>query len=200
MSRAPRNYALCSVEECGKPANRVGAGLCEAHYARVRRHGSTDRVSRVKPGSLVHTAGYLLIRAPGHSLDRGGGRVYEHRAVFFEAHGEGPFACHWCRNEITWDDLHVDHVNESVTDNSLSNLVASCAICNQARGLEKMRRTKRLQSTRRYTAHGKTMCIAEWSRELGISRNAIEFRIKAGWPIEKVFSPRIGLSGPKSRQ
>lgn len=63
-----------------------------------------------------------------------------------------------------------------------------------------MRRTMRENSDRRYTAHGKTMCLNEWADYLGISRNSIEYRLKAGWDINKVFSPRIGNSGPPSRK
>ena len=42
------------------------------------------------------------------------------------------------------------------------------------------------------------MCLNEWADYLGISRNSIEYRLKAGWDISKVFSPRIGNSGPPS--
>ncbi|WP_218621719.1 hypothetical protein [Citrobacter freundii] len=63
-----------------------------------------------------------------------------------------------------------------------------------------MRKTMRENSDRRYTAHGKTMCLNEWADYLGISRNSIEYRLKAGWDISMVFSPRIGNSGPPSRK
>ncbi|ELY5904665.1 hypothetical protein SNN60_000852 [Cronobacter sakazakii] len=44
------------------------------------------------------------------------------------------------------------------------------------------------------------MCLSEWAEYLGISRNSIEYRLKAGWDINKVFSPRIGNSGPPSKK
>jgi hypothetical protein len=196
---ARKHRTSCSVAGCEKPASRVGAGLCEMHYMRVRRHGDTDKVNRVKSGLLEHTGGYLLAYAPDHPLSRNRGRVYEHRAVFYAEKGEGPFRCHWCARVVTWDDMHVDHLNDDVKDNRPGNLVASCPRCNQRRGLWKMAKVHRESSGRRYSAHGKTMCLSEWSRETGVTRAALEFRLRAGWPSEKVFGPRVGRSGPPSK-
>ncbi|WP_252318306.1 MULTISPECIES: hypothetical protein [Symbiopectobacterium] len=44
------------------------------------------------------------------------------------------------------------------------------------------------------------MCLNEWADYLGISPSSIEYRLNAGWDINKVFSPRIGNSGPPSRK
>lgn len=52
---------------------------------------------------------------------------------------------------------------------------------------------------KQYTANGKTMCLSEWARDLGISRESIVYRINAGWEIDKVFSGRVGKTGPKSK-
>ncbi|ANI05477.1 hypothetical protein A210_23455 [Pseudomonas putida SJTE-1] len=192
--------ALCCVPGCLAVANRKGARMCEKHYTRQRRTGTTDQVSRVKSGLLTNAYGYKLAHSPDHPLRRQSNRVYEHRIVYHAHHGDGPFACHWCSAQVTWDDMHVDHLNDRTDDNRPDNLVASCARCNQKRGLPKMTRTHQLKSDRRYTAHGKTMCLSEWSRHLSISRAAIEYRLKAGWRHEDVFSPRKGRSGPPSRR
>ena len=192
--------AICSVAGCFSMANRKGAGLCEKHYMRQRRHGSTDKAVVVKPGLLTHTHGYKQAYAPEHPLrTANSNRVYEHRVVYHAHHGDGPFACHWCSGVVTWDDMHIDHLNDIKDDNNPDNLVASCPICNQKRGFDKMAMTHRLKSERRYTAHGKTMCLIEWARYLNLSRNAIEYRLHAGWKIDDVFSPRKGRSGPPSR-
>ncbi len=199
--RHEKTYAECSVDGCDLDANRIGAGLCEKHYMRKRRHGSTDHLDSVKPGPLEHSGGYLLVYAPGHPLCRGSAsRIYEHRKVFYDKNGEGPFSCNWCGITVTWDDMHVDHLNAVVDDNRISNLVASCPPCNVKRGVEKMRSTMRKRSNRRYTAHGLTMCLSEWSRHLGISVASIEWRMNNGWPLDKALSPRIGRSGPPSRK
>lgn len=39
---------------------------------------------------------------------------------------------------------------------------------------------------------GKTMCLADWSRSLGMKKNSIRARLKKGWSIEKALTtPRI---------
>lgn len=186
----------CSVDGCSMAASRVGAAMCEKHYMRLRRTGQTDKVDRVMPGSLLHSGGYLVAHAPDHPLRRSSNRVYEHRIVYHAAHGDGPFSCHWCGVCVTWGDMHVDHLDAVVTNNSVGNLVASCPTCNQKRGLDEMRATSRAKA-KQYTAHGKTMCMSEWSRTLGISRASIKWRLSNGWNAEDAFTPRRGNSGPQ---
>ncbi|HBE9178719.1 TPA: HNH endonuclease [Serratia fonticola] len=191
---------ICEVDGCGLFVRSLNSPYCEKHYMRVRRHGSTDKLTTRKAGKLEHSGGYLLVYAPEHPLAGNSSRVYEHRKVYYDTHGAGPFRCHWCRKPIHWGDLHIDHLDDCKTNNNPSNLAASCAVCNQKRGRGKMTATMREKSHRRYTAHGKTMCLNEWADYLGISRNSIEYRLGAGWDISRVFSPRIGNSGPPSRK
>ena len=193
-------HAACIVDGCELSVRSRNSHYCEKHYMRVRRHGTTEKLSTRKDGKLEHTGGYLLVYAPDHPLACGSPRVYEHRKVYYDKHGAGPFRCHWCAKTVGWDTLHIDHLDDCKTNNEPDNLVPSCPVCNQKRGVDKMRRTMRENSDRRYTAHGKTMCLNEWADYLGISRNSIEYRLKAGWDISKVFSPRIGNSGPPSRK
>lgn len=50
---------------------------------------------------------------------------------------------------------------------------------------------EQFQNTRRtvkVTHDGRTMCLAEWSREIGISSNALKNRIARGYPEEEIFS------------
>lgn len=188
----------CSIHGCKKSATRKSATLCEMHYARIRRNGISDRLP-VNTEPIKHTSGYVLVYAPNHPLSTGTTpRIYEHRFVYYNEYGNGPFDCYWCKKIVGWHNMHVDHLNAIVDDNRINNLVASCPTCNQARGQEKMRMTQRNNSIRRYTAHGMTMCIAEWAAYLGLSRNSLEYRINAGWDFNKVFSARIGASGKKS--
>ncbi|CAL8476416.1 HNH endonuclease [Caballeronia sp. S22] len=190
---------ICTVEGCGKRSRSASAKYCEMHYYRLRRNGRLQLLPRVVPPRLTaHTAGYQLLYAPHHSLAGGQPRVYEHRAVYHAHHGEGPFDCHWCAKRVTWADMHVDHLNAIVDDNRIDNLVASCPACNVKRGLDKMRRTCK-QRGRLLSSRGMTMCLADWSRYLGISRAAIEARLKKGWSVHDALMPRLGRSGPRSK-
>ena len=38
------------------------------------------------------------------------------------------------------------------------------------------------------TYNGKTQSIAEWSRELGLAKTTIPWRLKEKWPLEQVLS------------
>jgi hypothetical protein len=48
---------------------------------------------------------------------------------------------------------------------------------------------------------GRTQTLAQWSRELGLSRVTLADRLDAGWPVEKAFGPsrRYRTSGARGR-
>lgn len=79
---------------------------------------------------------------PRHPLADIRGNVYEHRWILFSKIGPGVHSCHWCGAEVRWASqtgakaglLQADHVNGDKYDNSPSNLVASCHLCNTRRG------------------------------------------------------------------
>lgn len=187
----------CSVEGCGKVAANLSCGYCDAHYARLRR---TGRLELSVPAQIVdHSHGYKLLYAPGHPLSPASmqSRIYEHRAVYYATHGEGPFNCYHCGVEVTWSDMHVDHLNDQRDDNSVANLAASCPACNQQRGRWKMKRTLRARQSHHITWNGRTQSLPEWAEEIGISRQAFKNRLSAGWPIDRVMTEPRGRSGPK---
>lgn len=128
---AKARAGVCRVHKCASPATRVGAGLCEKHYGRIRRIGTTDLVPRVE---IMLSAGYRIVKAPDHPLVQGNGWLGEHRAVAYEKYGPGPHACHWCGTDHDWPDLVVDHLNEQKADNRPENLVVACNPCNRMRG------------------------------------------------------------------
>jgi hypothetical protein len=43
------------------------------------------------------------------------------------------------------------------------------------------------RTTKLVTFDGRTMCVAEWARESGVSRNLILYRLAAGWPVERAL-------------
>lgn len=122
----------CEVDGCPNFRTTRRAKYCETHWYRLRRTGTTDdRVLKL----LYNTSnGYMRRRAPDHPLANSGGTVLEHRYVYFNAHGEGPFECHWCGTEVTWATVHIDHLDDNKKHNAEDNLVASCELCNTRRG------------------------------------------------------------------
>ncbi|GEM_PF-2801377 len=130
-SKAKKNSGLCTVHKCTNPAVRVGHGLCEKHYDRVRRVGSTELAPRVV---LKSRSGYTLVKDPGHPLSNANGWLAQHRVVAYEKYGAGDHPCHWCGVVLPWPDIVIDHLNEVKTDNAHDNLVVACSPCNRMRG------------------------------------------------------------------
>lgn len=133
------NGGQCSREGCEKTAKSTS--LCSMHYSRFIRGGTYDR-RKTRRKLYVQSDGYLVENNPSHPLAQKNGDVYQHRRVYYDEHGEGPFLCKWCGVEVTWTTLNIDHLNDCKNDNKLSNLAATCGPCNTARGLHKTRATK----------------------------------------------------------
>ena len=49
-------------------------------------------------------------------------------------------------------------------------------------------RPARISSREPLTFNGETMTIAQWSRNLGLAKTTIPWRIKQGWPMEQVLT------------
>ena len=184
---------LCTVDGCSLKARSQSSPYCEKHYMRMYRNGVLERLNVATP--RPHSGGYVLIPANGHPLAKGRSHVYEHRAVYYDAHGEGPFACHWCGSEVTWESLHIDHVDDCKTNNQIGNLVASCAICNQARGSWKSPAAWRKKHG--IKAFGIVLTASEWQRITGAGRTAIKKRIENGWSSEDAITYMGATTGPK---
>ena len=186
----------CATLGCEKKANRRGAGLCEGCYMRLRRKGTTDY--RSLPYRLDQSAGYVWLREPGHPLSDSRGLVYEHRYVYYKAHGRGPFKCHWCGRDLDWGFMVVDHLDDNKSNNNIENLVPSCDKCNTGRGTWKMVKARREQWTR-ITFDGITKNLSEWARERGLSRSALQWRLDH-WPVERVMAEGRGVTGPRAER
>lgn len=197
QSHRDSTFVQCKVDGCDNAASRTGKTLCEMHYYRKRRSGSFDLVDP-KRGPITHSNGYVLIYAPAHPLGTTSCRQYEHRIVYYDAHGDGPFSCHWCGAQVTWGDMHVDHVNAVRNDNRLGNLVASCPRCNQDRGIEKMRKTTRSKA-RSISLRGRTLSVPQWADVIGISVVSLYWRLDNGWSEERAVTTPRGKTGPRGR-
>lgn len=185
----------CKVEGCSSLPTRPKWGVCEKHHARFRRSGGYGLIPPKE--RYVHSGGYIIVRDSECKLSRNG-VVYEHRKVFYEKNGDGPFGCNWCGSEVTWGNLHIDHLDGVKDNNDISNLVASCALCNQARGREKMITAIREKSGRFLTYKGETLTCNEWAKKVGISRTTIMNRLdNIGMSVEEAFEKPVGKTGPK---
>ena len=195
LQARPR-HEVCSVAGCGERVRTSGSEYCEMHYMRHRRNGHLG-LKQVSDLSM-HSHGYLMVYAPMHPLATRQGRCreYQHRVVYFNQYGEGPFLCHWCAKVVTWSDMHVDHVNDIKSDNRIENLVASCPRCNTWRNKDKNLDSLRKSIGRHVTHDGETKTISEWARRIGISRSALIFRLKRGWPLDVALNKSRGIFGP----
>jgi len=170
--------------------------VLDAPVVPTGKSGSGDR--KVIPYVVDHSQGYLLQWAPDHPLRRSSPRVYQHRVVFYDYHGEGPFSCKWCGVCVAWDSMHVDHIDDDKQNNEIRNLAASCPTCNQHRGGWKT--TDRHRKATGIRIGDETRTINEWAAIASISRSAIRARISKGWAVDRaVFEPR-GKSGPKAKE
>jgi len=60
--------------------------------------------------------------------------------------------------------------------------------CRWATRKEQTRNRGGKRATRLYTFEGKTMCIADWAKEVDISPQSMQKRLNNNWPLEKAFS------------
>lgn len=185
----------CTVEGCTATANRKGNTLCEAHYMRVRRNGTTASQYERAAQYQDHSNGYLLVKAQGHPRSLGMARAYAHRVVFTDTYGEGPFKCNWCPNTVTWDDMHVDHLDDDKHNNHPDNLVASCQVCNMKRGRGKLKQLWRARYGIEF--NGLRLTPNEWAARLGISGASLAWRLKR-WPLARALTEGRGCTGPLS--
>lgn len=199
VTKLPKpNSGVCEAPGCDlKPRSNVSP-YCEMHYMRLRRGGTLEKRLTAQE-RIVHSGGYIIVRKPEHPLSDKGGRVYEHRFVFYEAYGEGPFKCHVCGAQQTWATMHIDHLNDNRADNKIENLAAACPVCNQARGRHKSKASHRANG-RQLTVGTQTKCVSEWAEEAGISRTSLMLRLRNGWAPSIAVSAPAGTSGPKTEE
>jgi hypothetical protein len=151
---------LCKVDGCGRSAAYKNDALCQKHYFRVRRNGSTDVKKTAKP-RIEDKRGYQFLYAPTHPLvSRVQIYVAEHRIVLFDAIGSNPMNCELCAKPLTWKTCCVDHIDENPRNNDRANLRPTCNPCNAKRGT---RPAHEWNHTTSITFDGVTKTAHEWS-------------------------------------
>lgn len=187
---------LCKVDGCGRSARYKAARLCQKHYFRQYRYGTTE-TTRVGKGRdrYVTPSGYVYIRRPNHPLALTSGLVSEHRALVFDDLGPGPMRCALCGIEVTWETVHIDHIDETTDNNVRSNLRPTCSVCNTRRG----RRPEYTYKGRlAISFDGVTQTANEWADDprVCVSNSTISRRLKDGKTIEDaLFGPKVTHNG-----
>jgi hypothetical protein len=145
VTRLPRRHdiskepSFCSVFDCHRQARTLRSGLCDLHYHRRKRSGSTDAPSR-RPLSKQK---YVVRKFSGHPMAFANGRAFVHRVVLYDQTGPGRLPCFWCGRAVRWDRTYpidndaliVDHVDHDRHNNDSRNLVPACNSCNSVRRL-----------------------------------------------------------------
>lgn len=158
--------AQCRAEGCDREARYRSAGLCQKHYFRLRRTGSTERQQRKAVYRRSNPAGYQLLHEPGHPLAGGNGYVYEHRMVIYSVYGDDLPPCAICGKQVTWADCHIDHIDNDVTNNARENLRQTCRGCNVKRGRLP---ACEYEANTKLTIDGVSMTAHEWARQPGVN-------------------------------
>lgn len=186
---------LCCVENCGREARYKEAELCQKHYFRMRRYGTTELVRSPAPRH-ENPEGYQWVLSPDHPLKHANGKyVAEHRAVLYAAIGPGPMNCAICGKGLTWKTCKVDHIDENVRNNVLSNLRPTCNRCNTWRSMPKPVEWDR---THVIEFEGKKLTPTEWARDprVLVCGRQIVLRKKAGMTDEQaLFAPKRTHNG-----
>lgn len=180
----------CKVDGCDRNALYKEAQLCQKHYFRQWRNGTTELV-RSRKYRQQNTKGYQWIYEPNHPLrHKTSGYVAEHRFVLYATIGDNPFSCELCGKPLTWETCHVDHIDTDVTNNSIDNLRPTCSACNTWRGIGAPATWTR---THKIEFEGEKKTPAEWARDprVSVCGHQIILRKKAGMSDEDaLFSPK----------
>ncbi len=169
----------CKIDGCSKEVMYKGRGICQMHYFRYMRNGTYNTVITRKYRTQ-NPAGYQKLHEPGHVLANKDGNVYEHRFVLYnntDAIGSPVTCCDICGDKINWSNLHVDHVDEDVTNNHINNLRPTCRSCNTFRGHNSESMGKII-----LTIHDRPLTPEAWSRQEGVKVTGatIRHRFKSG--------------------
>ena len=71
--------------------------------------------------------------------------------------------------------------------------------CRWATRKEQTRNRGGSRATRLYTFNDKTLCIADWAKEIGITPQSLQKRLNSGWPLELALSPKKRDGGDRSK-
>lgn len=191
---------LCCVNDCGREAHYKQAGLCQLHYHRQRRNGTTELVQRPRKLFYVNDCGYESRYEPAHPLANKSGTVYVNRAVLYDKIGPGPMECALCGVGLTWKTCRADHIDEDVRNNSPENIRPLCNRCNTWRSMPAPAEWNR---THVIEFEGVRLTPAEWARDPRVKvcgRQIVLRKLRGMSDAEALFGAKRTHNGKKRIQ
>ena len=186
----------CKIDGCDRDSKFKAQQVCQKHYFRMMRYGTYELTTVGKRRYRSQNAkGYQMLHLPDHPLAMANGSVYEHRKVIYDKYGDTLPDCELCGKEISWKTVHIDHIDEVVTNNSPANLRPLCRNCNTRRNLRPQHERKDAIAV---TWDGETKTPNEWSRDprVAVSNGTIVRRKKMGMSdYDCLFAPKLTHNG-----
>lgn len=194
----------CSVLGCDRDARYKALKMCQKHYFRNFRNGTTKLLSEIKKecGGVVRQTrltmpgkGYQFLYEPDHKLATKQGYVYEHRKVVYSVYGDSLKSCAICGRDVNWSNVHIDHIDKDVKNNKAENLRPLCRVCNTRRDKKPEHESKHAHAI---SFNGETKTPAEWARDerVNVAAQTIITRKKSGMSdFDALFSKKITHNG-----
>lgn len=180
----------CTAKGCDRDIRYRSLELCQKHYFRLWRTGTTD--ARKPNPRLVTPNGYVRVYAPDHTLAEKNGYVLEHRKVAFDDINGELKSCSLCGIDIDWTNCHVDHIDNNRQNNAPENLRPTCIGCNVMRS--RLKPQHEYAHFQALTCRGRTMTPTEWARQPGVvvSASTIRRQLKLGsTPEHAIYGEKI---------
>lgn len=182
-------YYLCRCD-CGRTdvyrssllmrkAARGGGCKCGYRYGNTRTHGMTK--------TRIYNTWSQMKRRCIKTTD----------AAYPNYGGRGITVCEkWLSFEAFYADM-----GEAPTDNHTIERIDNDAgyFMGNCRWALRSEQNANTRANHRLTYNGKTLHLAEWSRQTGIGYPTILFRLKMGWSVERALTAPIGPNGPKRK-
>jgi hypothetical protein len=162
--------------ECGAMTIVRGSSLRNGHTT------SCGCASKIADGKC-HTPEYRIWYAIKH-------RCHNPKSTHYSYYGErGITVCERWRTSFDafLADMGPKPFPKATVERTNNSLGYSKSNCTWATRKEQSLNTR---STKMLTYNGETLCQSDWARRLGIAYQTLCYRIRMGWPEDRVFAPK----------
>lgn len=192
----------CIGDGCEREATYKRLRLCQKHYFRLWRNGSTELKPTSRIMRLIAPNGYAKVFDKDHALADSSGYVFEHRHVMWPIVGPDCRPCELCGKSLSWKTCHIDHIDNIRLNNNPSNLRVLCCGCNTKRGFTPESYRNRSSygliefEGRRDTAEG-------WAKDprVSVAGHVIRQRKRRGMSdYDALFMPKLTHNGAITKE